>query len=112
MEVLKNDFGRKAKRTYLPNPQHRKNRIERNHLSDVIIRRMALRTHNLNELKCDFGDVDEAMFHDVERPFKRIFYILAILKRFVRIPRDDVLSSRNDVKTHNLPTVRLKKRLC
>jgi hypothetical protein len=27
----------------------------------------------LKDLKWDLGDVDEAMFHDVERPFERIF---------------------------------------
>jgi hypothetical protein len=31
-------------------------------------------------LKFDFGDFDESMFHDVERPFERIFNILAIEK--------------------------------
>jgi hypothetical protein len=31
-------------------------------------------------LKCDFGDVHEAMLHDVERSFLRIFYILGIQK--------------------------------
>jgi hypothetical protein len=31
-------------------------------------------------LRCDFGDVDEAMFHDDERPFERIFYILGTQK--------------------------------
>jgi hypothetical protein len=34
----------------------------------------------LNVLKCNFGEVDEAMFHDVERSFERIFYILGIQK--------------------------------
>jgi hypothetical protein len=42
---------------------------------------MALRTHNLpcERLKIDFGDVDEEMFHDVQRKFEPIFYILGIL---------------------------------
>jgi hypothetical protein len=31
-------------------------------------------------LKCDFGDEEETMFHDVERPLERIFYILDIQK--------------------------------
>jgi hypothetical protein len=31
-------------------------------------------------LKINFADFDEAMFHDVERPFERIFYILGIEK--------------------------------
>jgi hypothetical protein len=40
----------------------------------------------VNVLKCDFLDVDEAMFLDVEGLFERIFYILVIEKRFL----DDV----------------------
>jgi hypothetical protein len=41
---------------------------------------VTLRTHNLRSelLKCDFGDVDEAKIHYVERPFERFFYILGI----------------------------------
>jgi hypothetical protein len=31
-------------------------------------------------MKCDFGDVDETMIHDVERPFKRILYVPGIQK--------------------------------
>jgi hypothetical protein len=31
-----------------------------------------------NVLKCDFGDVVEAMFHDVEKTFDCIFYIHGI----------------------------------
>jgi hypothetical protein len=34
----------------------------------------------LNALKFVFGDVDKAMFHDVERPFEGIFYIVGIQK--------------------------------
>jgi hypothetical protein len=34
----------------------------------------------LNVLKCDFGDVDEAMFLYIERLQERIFYILGIKK--------------------------------
>jgi hypothetical protein len=37
----------------------------------------------VNVLKRDFGDVDEAMFHDVERKFESIFYILHIQKSFL-----------------------------
>jgi hypothetical protein len=49
---------------------------------------MSLRTHNLpcERLIYDFGDVDEAMFHDVERTFERNFYIIGIQKRIL----DDV----------------------
>jgi hypothetical protein len=32
----------------------------------------------MSVLKCDFGDVDEEVFHDVERPCELIFYILGI----------------------------------
>jgi hypothetical protein len=32
----------------------------------------------LNILKCDFDDLDEAMFLDVERPLERNFKILGI----------------------------------
>jgi hypothetical protein len=41
---------------------------------------MALRTHNilLDVLRIVFGDVDEAMFEDVERPQELIFCILSI----------------------------------
>jgi hypothetical protein len=31
-----------------------------------------------NVLKCNFGDVDEAMFHDVERPYEHIFFLLSM----------------------------------
>jgi hypothetical protein len=34
----------------------------------------------VNVLKCDFGDFDEALFHDIDRTFERIFYILGIQK--------------------------------
>jgi hypothetical protein len=32
----------------------------------------------LNVLKCDLGDVNEAMFNDAEKPIERIFYIFGI----------------------------------
>jgi hypothetical protein len=40
-------------------------------LSDVLSRRMALRTHNQpsGSLENDFGEVDEAMFQSAERSF-------------------------------------------
>jgi hypothetical protein len=34
----------------------------------------------VNVLKYDFCKVDEAIFHDIERTFERIFYILGIQK--------------------------------
>jgi hypothetical protein len=43
---------------------------------------MGLRNHHLllNVLKSNFGDVDEAMFHDVIKQLERIFYILGTEK--------------------------------
>jgi hypothetical protein len=48
----------------------------------VLIGQMVWRNHNviLNVSKYYFSDVHEAMFHDVERPFEGIFYILGIQK--------------------------------
>jgi hypothetical protein len=37
-----------------------------------------------NVLKCNFADVDEALFNDVEMPFERILYILGFKNRFGR----------------------------
>jgi hypothetical protein len=53
--------------------------LGRSRLSDVLSMRMVLTTQilPLNVLKCDFGDLDLAIFHDVERLFERI-YILGI----------------------------------
>jgi hypothetical protein len=61
---------RKTITTHFLHYGNRKKRLGRCRLSDVSIRQMILRTHIclLNVLKCDFGDVHEAMFHDVERP--------------------------------------------
>jgi hypothetical protein len=39
----------------------------------------------LNVLKCDFVDVDEAVFHDVERPLEHIFHIVGIQKAISRM---------------------------
>jgi hypothetical protein len=36
----------------------------------------------LNVLKCDFGDIHQAMLHDVERPLQRIFTFWAFKKSF------------------------------
>jgi hypothetical protein len=57
------------------------NRLGWSCISDVLGKRMNLRTQCLlNVLKSEFVEVDEAMFHDVERPQERIFYILGIKK--------------------------------
>jgi hypothetical protein len=63
-------------------------------------------------LKCDIGDVDEAMFHDVERPFERIFYTLGIQKRFGRSRLSDLLSRRIVLRSHNQTSGRLENRIC
>jgi hypothetical protein len=51
-------------------------------LSDVLSRRMALRTRYLpsGSLKKEFDEVDEVMFNDVKRPFELIFNILGFQK--------------------------------
>jgi hypothetical protein len=45
----------------------------------------------VNVLKCKFGDVDEAIFHDVERQAERIFYILGIQKSDLEVVVDEVI---------------------
>jgi hypothetical protein len=37
----------------------------------------------VNVFKFDFGNVDESMFRDEERPFERIFYILGTEKGYL-----------------------------
>jgi hypothetical protein len=55
-------------------------RFERIRWSDVLSRLIDLRTHNLPSwcLKNDFGEVDNAMFHGVKRPYEPIFCKLII----------------------------------
>jgi hypothetical protein len=55
-------------RTHFFNRGHKKRRLGRITLSDVLSRGMDLRTHNLlsSVLKNIFREVDEAMFQDVE----------------------------------------------
>jgi hypothetical protein len=75
---------------------------------------MALRTYNLPPefLKCDFGDIDEAMFHDVERSFESIFYILGHPKIDFGEEACYFFSSRMALRTNYLPSGHIKKRLC
>jgi hypothetical protein len=65
---------------------------------------MALRLCLLNVLKCDLGDVDEEIFHDVERPFQRFFYFLRFQKKkdLDEICESDVLNRQIALRTHNL----------
>jgi hypothetical protein len=45
-------------------------------------------------LKFDLGDVDEAMFHVIEKPFESIFYILGIQKSNLDEVADVMILSR------------------
>jgi hypothetical protein len=104
---------RKAIRTHFQHPKHRKKRLVWCRLSDVLNRRMGCRSIIclLNVLKCDLGDIDEATFCDVETPFESIFYILGIQKSYLYEVVEVGLSRRIALRTHNLPSGRLKKRL-
>jgi hypothetical protein len=64
----------------------------------------------MDVLKNDFGEVDEATFLGVERPCEIIFFILNIEKSDFEIACV-VLSWRMALRTHNMPSGRLKKRL-
>jgi hypothetical protein len=60
-------------------------------------------------LKCDVGEVDEAMFQGVERPCEINFYLLRIQKkRLVKIRGSDVASRRMALIALYLPPGRLK----
>jgi hypothetical protein len=39
----------------------------------------------MNVLKCDFGDVDEAIFYNVVRPFDRILHSVLSKSVFVEV---------------------------
>jgi hypothetical protein len=65
----------------------------------------------VNVLKCDFGDVDEKIFHDVERTFGRIFFILGFQKIVFDGLFSDVVSGPMTLRTHNLHSEGLKKNL-
>jgi hypothetical protein len=66
----------------------------------------------MNVLKCDFGDVYEAIFHNVVRPFERILHSVLSKRRFGRSRLSDVLSRRMALGKINLPNGRIKNRLC
>jgi hypothetical protein len=48
----------------------------------------------LNVLKCDFGDFDEAMFHDVKRLYESIYNVLGIQRSNLDEIAEVVLSRR------------------
>jgi hypothetical protein len=66
----------------------------------------------MNVLKCDFGDVYEAIFHNVVRPFERILHSVLSKQPFGGSRLSDVLSRRMALGTINLPAGHIKKRLC
>jgi hypothetical protein len=73
--------GQKAIRTHFLHPEHRKKRLGRSRLSDVLNRRMTHRTKNLlSECLKKLRAFDDGMFHDVEMPFKRFLYIQGFQK--------------------------------
>jgi hypothetical protein len=75
-------------RTQFLHLRKRKNWLSWNCLSDVLYRRIALRTKNLPSarLKDDFDEVDEAMFEGVEGPCVPIFCISGIKKLTFKKP--------------------------
>jgi hypothetical protein len=62
----------------------------------------------LNILKNDFGEVDEAMFQGVERPCELIIFPGHLKKRLGRSRLRDVSSGRMTLRSHNLPSGRLR----
>jgi hypothetical protein len=99
----------KAIRSHFQHPEHRKLRIEWIRLRFKYP--MTQRTHNLFS-ECLKMRLYEAMFLVVERPFERIFYTEELKKRFGLCCVSGVLSMRMALRTHYLPSGRLKKRLC
>jgi hypothetical protein len=101
-----------AKRNLFVHPAHRKKRLGQIYLNNDLSRRIALRTHIflLDVLKYNFGEVDEAMFHDVERPFERISDVLGIKISDLDFISDN-LSRQMALRINNLLSARLKKLL-
>jgi hypothetical protein len=56
----------------------------------------------VNDLKFDFGDVEEEMFLNVESPFECIFAFWVLKKGFGVIRGSDVLLRRMTPKTNNM----------
>jgi hypothetical protein len=103
---------RKAMQNHFLHPGHRKKRLERSRLNDVLSRRMDLGIHNLPSWnQKTSGEFDEAMFQGVVMPCDLIFYILGIENWLVCSRLCDFLSRRMALRTHYLPSDRLKMRL-
>jgi hypothetical protein len=62
-------------------------------------------------MKCDFGDVNETTIHDVKRPHKRILFVPGIQKSDLNEFSEVVFSRRVGLRTRNLSSWHLKKRL-
>jgi hypothetical protein len=69
---------------------------------------MAFQSYNMPS-EFDIGDVDETMFHDVERPFESIFYNLGLRKSLLDCGGSGVLSRRMALRAHKLTSKILKK---
>jgi hypothetical protein len=65
----------------------------------------------LHVLKCDFGEVDEAIVEGAERPCKLIFCTQGIQKSEMNEFTEVVSCRRMALRTHNLPSGSLKMRL-
>jgi hypothetical protein len=106
--------GRKAMRNHFLHPANWKYRLLRIPLNDVLRRRMALNARNLPSgrmKKRHYWSLLSVVSGGVERPWEIIFLILRIeKKRLERIRLINILSRRMALRTHILPSVRLKKR--
>jgi hypothetical protein len=123
LDVLRNDFGEHDEACFKVSKGHVKSCLASWNskkelwwisLSDVLSRRMALRTHNLTSdvLINDIGEVDEAIFQAVQNTFEFIFCTLGFEKnRLLRSRLCDVLIRRMALRTHNLISEHLKIRL-
>jgi hypothetical protein len=121
-ERLKNDFRevvqavsrcRKAMRTRFLFPGNRIMLLGLSRLNDVLKRRMAreLKLCLLDVLIDDFDEVHETLFQGVEGPCVSIFCISGFEKVTFMSRLSYVLNMRMALRTQNLPSARLKRRL-
>jgi hypothetical protein len=120
---LKNEFGgrwsdvsrcRKDMRIHFLHPVYRKNRLGRSCLSDDLSRRMALRTHNLPSGRLKKRNC-WSRWSDVWRCRKAmrnhfLHYRYRKKATWTKLHKD-ALSRRMTLRTHNLPSGRLKNQL-
>jgi hypothetical protein len=101
---------RKPMRTYFQDPGHRKMRLGRNRLRDVLCRRIALRTRNFRSgrLKKRLWWIRWSNVSRYRKTMRTHFCNLGIeKKRFGQIYLSVDLSRRITLITHNLPSWRL-----